>query len=94
MNLRAIYTLCDCAGFEEASGGPVLWNQATYNVGKKISVKIVATSSPPMIAKAIGPQKTVGAIGIIPRTVDTAVSMIGRKRELLASMAASDAFFP
>ena len=47
-----------------------------------------------MIAKAIGPQKTVGAIGIMPRTVDTAVSMIGRKRELLASMTASTTPFP
>ena len=31
-----------------------------------------------MIANAIGPQSTVGAIGIMPRTVETAVSMIGR----------------
>ncbi len=31
-----------------------------------------------MIAKAIGPQNTVGAIGIMPSTVETAVSMIGR----------------
>ena len=35
---------------------------------------------PPMIAKAIGPQNTVGAIGIMPSTVETAVSRIGRKR--------------
>ena len=42
-----------------------------------------------MIAKAIGPQNTVGAIGIMPSTVETAVSMIGRKRVLLASSAAS-----
>ena len=42
---------------------------------------MVATSKPPMIANAIGPQNTVGAIGIMPRTVDTAVSMIGRKRD-------------
>ena len=34
-----------------------------------------------MIAKAIGPQNTVGAIGIMPSTVEIAVSMIGRKRE-------------
>ena len=46
-----------------------------------------------MIAKAIGPQNTVGAIGIMPSTVDTAVSMIGRKRVLLASMAASQTSF-
>ena len=47
-----------------------------------------------MIAKAIGPQNTVGAIGIIPRTVDTAVSMIGRKRELAAATTASRTFLP
>ena len=41
-----------------------------------------------MIAKAIGPQKTVGAIGIRPRTVDTAVRRIGLKRALAASIAA------
>ena len=46
-----------------------------------------------MIAKAIGPQNTVGAIGIMPSTVDTAVSMMGRKRELLASMAACQTVF-
>ena len=83
------------AGVDEGSDDPsVPLNQATYNVGRKTSVKIVATNRPPMIAKAIGPQNTVGAIGIMPRTVDTAVSMIGRKRELLASMAASQTVFP
>jgi hypothetical protein len=89
------YILHDYAGIDEGSDGPsVPLNQATYNVGRKISVRIVATNKPPMIAKAIGPQNTVGAIGIMPRTVDTAVSIIGRKRELLASMAAFQAFFP
>jgi hypothetical protein len=43
-------------------------NQATYSVGRKISVRILATSKPSMIAKAIGPQNTVGAIGIMPNT--------------------------
>jgi hypothetical protein len=33
-----------------------------------------------MMAKAIGPQNTVGAIGIRPSTVDIAVSIMGRKR--------------
>ena len=33
-----------------------------------------------MMAKAIGPQNTVGAIGSRPSTVDTAVSIIGRSR--------------
>jgi len=36
---------------------------------------MVATNRPPMIAKAIGPQNTVGAIGMNPRTVEIAVSM-------------------
>ena len=81
--------------FDEGAEDPSTpLNQATYNVGRKISVRIVATSRPPMIAKAIGPQNTVGAIGIMPRTVDTAVNMIGRKRELLASTAASQTLFP
>ena len=61
---------------------------AKPRVGRKTSVRIVATSNPPKIAKAIGPQNTVGAIGIKPRTVDTAVSMIGRNRVLLASITA------
>lgn len=47
-----------------------------------------------MIANAIGPQNTVGAIGIMPSTVDTAVNMIGRNRELLASTAASHGDLP
>ena len=40
------------------------------------------------------PQNTVGAIGIIPSTVDTAVSIIGRNRETLASVTASETAFP
>ena len=47
-----------------------------------------------MMAKAIGPQNTVGAIGIMPSTVDMAVSMIGRKRALLASIAACRTSLP
>ena len=38
-----------------------------------MSVKAVAPARPPMIANAIGPQKTVGAIGIIPRMAADAV---------------------
>ena len=49
----------------------------------------MATNKPPMIANAIGPQNTVGAIGIKPSTVEIAVSMIGRKRESVASTTAS-----
>ena len=47
-----------------------------------------------MIAKAMGPQNTVGAMGIMPSTVETAVSMIGRKRVALASSAASQTLLP
>ena len=36
---------------------------ATYSAGKKINVSTVATSKPPIIAKAIGPQNIVEAIG-------------------------------
>ena len=42
-----------------------------------------------MMAKAIGPQNTVGAIGIRPRTVEIAVSMIGRKRAVAGAITAS-----
>ena len=47
-----------------------------------------------MMAKAIGPQNTVGAIGMRPSTVETAVSMIGVKRALLASIAACRTSLP
>ena len=42
-----------------------------------------------MIANAIGPQKTVGAIGIIPRVAADAVSRIGRVRWIAAVITAS-----
>ena len=42
-----------------------------------------------MMAKAIGPQNTVGAIGIRPRTVDNAVSIIGRSRPVAEDNTAS-----
>ena len=47
-----------------------------------------------MIANAIGPQSTVGAIGIMLRTVETAVSMIGRNRVVQASTVASHMLRP
>ena len=76
------YTRCSLKEFRP--GPPsVLPNHVTYTTGRKISVSSEATSSPPMTAKAIGPQKTVKAIGIRPSTVETAVSMIGRKRDKL-----------
>src|SRR5262249_42823980 len=58
------------------AAGSFTRNHATYNAGRKISVRIVATSNPPMTAMAIGPQNIVTAIGISPRTVEIAVSMI------------------
>ena len=47
-----------------------------------------------MIAKAIGPQNTVGAMGISPRMVDSAVSIIGRKRPVAAVRTASSSASP
>ena len=63
-------------------------NQVTYSVGRKMRVRMVPTRKPPMMAMSIGPQNTVGAIGMRPSTVETAVSMIGVKRALLALIAA------
>ena len=47
-----------------------------------------------MMANAIGPQNTVQAMGIMPSTVEIAVSMIGRKRAALASTAAFHTSLP
>src|SRR5262249_60980584 len=69
-------------------------NTVTYTVGRKISVSKVATRRPPIIAKAIGPQNTVGAIGIKPSTVEIAVSISGRMREVAAARTASITFLP
>ena len=71
------------------TGGGSLPNTATYKVGSSTSVSMVATSSPPMMAKAIGPQNTVGAIGRRPRMVDIAASIIGRMRPVAEAMTAS-----
>src|SRR5262249_52018626 len=76
------------------TAGSLTRNQVTYSAGRKINVRTVATKRPPMIAKAIGPQNMVGAIGIIPSTVDIAVSMIGRKRDIAASTTASHIALP
>ena len=63
-------------------------NQVTYNAGRNTSVSAVATASPPMMAYAIGPQKTVGAMGIMPNIAAVAVNRMGRKRCEVASMTA------
>ena len=47
-----------------------------------------------MIAKAMGPQNTVGAIGIRPSTVEKAARLSGRMRELDAATTASQTFLP
>src|SRR5215469_10154334 len=57
--------------FLSIGAGCLRRNQATYNAGRKISVRTVATRSPPMTAIAMGPQNIVTAIGIKPSTVET-----------------------
>ena len=42
-----------------------------------------------MMANAIGPQNTVGAIGIRPSTVEIAVRIIGRRRDVADAITAS-----
>ena len=69
-------------------------NQAAYIAGSESRVSAVATISPPMIATAIGPQKTLRDSGIIASTAAAAVRTIGRQRRTAAStiaVAAGDA---
>ena len=47
-----------------------------------------------MMANAIGPQNTVGAIGIRPSTVEIAVRIIGRRREVAEASTASCTLLP
>jgi hypothetical protein len=54
----------------------------------------VATISPPMMATAIGPQKTLRVSGIIARMAAAAVSMIGRKRRTVEPTIASQGGMP
>ena len=65
-----------------------------YSTGSRISVSSDATSSPPTMAKAIGPQKMVGAIGIRPSTVEMAVSTSGVRRLPQAVITASITLLP
>src|SRR6516164_7271499 len=84
-------------GFSFASAlevGSATRNQATYNAGRKIRVSTVATPSPPIIANAIGPQNTVGAIGIMPSDAAEAVSKMGRVRWIAAVTTASHTCSP
>ena len=50
--------------------------------GNTMSVRIVATSRPPLKAIANGLQNTDPMRGIMPKIAAIAVSMIGRKRSL------------
>src|SRR4029077_8841526 len=79
--------------FFEGTGSEIL-NQATYKAGRKIRVSTVATASPSIIANAIGPQNTVGAIGIIPSVAAAAVSRMGRVRWIAAITTASQGWCP
>ena len=55
-------------------------NQAAYMAGKANKVSAVATIRPPMMATAMGPQKTLRDRGIMAKTAAAAVSTMGRKR--------------
>ena len=59
--------------------------------GKASRVSTVATINPPMMATAIGPQKTERESGIMASTAAAAVSTIGRRRRTADSTIASQA---
>src|SRR5450830_100453 len=63
-------------------------NHAAYKAGKNNNVNPVAMIKPPIIATAIGPQKTERDKGIIASTAAAAVNMIGRNRHTADSMTA------
>src|SRR5205085_3156196 len=63
-----------------SSPGLFTRKQAAYIAGSASRVSTVATMRPPMIATAIGPQKTDRDSGIIARTAAAAVSTMGRRR--------------
>src|SRR5207244_8762344 len=69
-------------------------NQAAYSAGTKTSVSAVATTRPPMIEIAIGPQKTLCVSGIMASTAAAAVSTTGRERRTVASTMAVHGAMP
>ena len=69
-------------------------NQAAYIAGKANRVKAVATINPPMMATAIGPQKTLLDRGIMAKTAAAAVKTMGRNRLTVDSTMASQAGTP
>ncbi len=62
--------------------------------GSASSVSTVATTSPPMIATAMGPQKTERDRGIMASTAAAAVSTMGRSRRTADSTIASQVGMP
>ena len=69
-------------------------NHAAYMAGSASRVSTVATTSPPMMATAMGPQNTLRDSGIMASTAAAAVSTMGRSRRTAASMMASHAGTP
>ena len=74
--------------------GRLTRNRMTYNAGRLINVKKVATERPPMIAIAIGPQKTLRVSGIIAKIAVAAVKITGRARLTEDSITASHSLNP
>jgi hypothetical protein len=62
--------------------------------GKANNVSTVATTRPPMMATAIGPQKTERDNGIMASTAAAAVKTMGRRRRTADSTMASQAGTP
>ncbi len=62
--------------------------------GNASSVKTVATTSPPMMAIAIGPQNTERDKGIMANTAAAAVSTIGLSLRTVLSTIASQGWIP
>jgi hypothetical protein len=62
--------------------------------GKLINVRKVAIERPPIIAIAIGPQKTLRVKGIIARIAVAAVRITGRARRTDDSMTACQGLSP
>src|SRR5574344_2745227 len=78
------HALATCTG-----GGRCTRNQAAYIAGRASKVSTVATTSPPMMATAIGPQNTLRDSGIMASTAAAAVKTIGRRRRTADSTMAS-----
>ncbi len=93
-NHNALILPLDFASSEPLSKPTVIEMLRAYNAGKLINVKKVATDRPPMIAIAIGPQKTLRVNGIIAKIAVAAVKMTGRARRTEDSITASHSLNP